>query len=139
MPPRWDAIAGPREAILLPRGLAVGEFRALWSAQVLSYTGDQFARAAIAILMHGRTLGVSHRTGACPHLSASDRGRPLSSGLADLFPRCRIMIVCDVSQVGTVGRWASTPRRSACRLSSSWPGPRARPTPEREGAIRPSL
>ena len=28
---------------------AIGEFRALWSAQVLSFAGDQFAQVAIAI------------------------------------------------------------------------------------------
>ena len=30
---------------------AIGEFRALWSAQVLSFAGDQFAQVAIAILV----------------------------------------------------------------------------------------
>jgi hypothetical protein len=34
---------------------AIGEFRALWSAQVLSFAGDQFAQVAIAILVYGRT------------------------------------------------------------------------------------
>ena len=34
---------------------AVGEFRALWTAQVLSYAGDQFAQVAIAILVYRRT------------------------------------------------------------------------------------
>ena len=33
----------------------VGEFRALWLAQVLSYVGDQFAQVAIAILVFERT------------------------------------------------------------------------------------
>jgi hypothetical protein len=33
---------------------AIGEFRALWSAQVLSFAGDQFAQVAIAILVYGR-------------------------------------------------------------------------------------
>ena len=30
---------------------AIGEFRALWSVQVLSFAGDQFAQVAIAILV----------------------------------------------------------------------------------------
>ena len=34
---------------------AIGEFRALWSAQALSFAGDQFAQVAIAILVYGRT------------------------------------------------------------------------------------
>jgi hypothetical protein len=34
---------------------AIGEFRALWLAQILSYVGDQFAQVAIAILVFERT------------------------------------------------------------------------------------
>src|SRR4029077_4432908 len=34
---------------------AIAEFRALWTAQVLSFAGDQFAQVAIAILVDGRT------------------------------------------------------------------------------------
>ena len=33
-------------------------------------------------------------------------GGPLLSGLADLFPRRRVMIVCDMFRVGTVGLMA---------------------------------
>jgi hypothetical protein len=32
---------------------AIGEFRALWNAPVLSYTGDQLAQVAIAMLVYG--------------------------------------------------------------------------------------
>ena len=45
----------PEERSSYREVFAVGEFRALWSAQVLSYTGDQFAQVAIAILVYGRT------------------------------------------------------------------------------------
>src|SRR5260370_28067033 len=34
---------------------AVGEFRALWAAQVLSVTGDQLARVALTLLVFDRT------------------------------------------------------------------------------------
>jgi hypothetical protein len=34
---------------------AIAEFRALWTAQVLSFAGDQFAQVAIAILVYRRT------------------------------------------------------------------------------------
>ena len=34
---------------------AVAEFRALWTAQVLSFAGDQFAQVAIAILVYRQT------------------------------------------------------------------------------------
>ena len=47
------------------------------------FAGDQFAQVAIAIA-----------------------GGPLLSGLTDLFPRRRVMIVCDLFRVGTVGLMA---------------------------------
>ena len=86
---------------------AVGEFRALWSAQVLSYAGDQFAQVAIAILVYGRThsaflTALAYALTYLPPIA----GGPLLSGLADLFPRRRVMIVCDVFRVGTVGLMA---------------------------------
>jgi MFS family permease len=85
----------------------VREFRWLWIAQVLSYAGDQFAQVAIAIL-------VFHRTGS-PFLTAlvyalsylpPIAGGPLLSGFADLFPRRRVMIICDILRVVTVGLMA---------------------------------
>ena len=86
---------------------AIGEFRALWSAQVLSFTGDQFAQVAIAILVYGRThsaflTGLAYALTYLPPIA----GGPLLSGLADLFPRRRVMIVCDLFRVGTVGLMA---------------------------------
>jgi MFS family permease len=86
---------------------AVAEFRWLWIAQVLSHVGDQFAQVAIAIL-------VFHRTGS-PLLTAvvyaltylpPIAGGPVLSGLADLFPRRRVMIACDLIRIGTVGLMA---------------------------------
>ncbi len=82
----------------------IGEFRALWTAQVLSYTGDQFAQVAIAILVYGRThsaflTALAYALTYLPPIA----GGPLLSGLADLFPRRRVMIVCDALRAGTVG------------------------------------
>ncbi len=34
---------------------AVGEFRALWAAQLLSVIGDQLARVALTVLVYDRT------------------------------------------------------------------------------------
>jgi MFS family permease len=86
---------------------AIGEFRALWSAQVLSYAGDQFAQVAIAILVYHRTRSpfLTALTYALTYLPPI-AGGPLLSGLADLFPRRRVMIVCDVLRMGTVGLMA---------------------------------
>jgi len=86
---------------------AIGEFRALWSAQVLSFAGDQFAQVAIAILVYGRThspflTALAYALTYLPPIA----GGSLLSGLADLFPRRRVMIVCDMFRVGTVGLMA---------------------------------
>ena len=83
---------------------AIGEFRALWSAQVLSFAGDQFAQVAIAILVYGRThspflTALAYALTYLPPIA----GGPLLSGLADLFPRRRVMIVCDLFRVGRSG------------------------------------
>ena len=80
---------------------AIGEFRALWSAQVLSFAGDQFAQVAIAILVYGRThspflTALAYALTYLPPIA----GGPLLSGLADLFPRRRVMIVCDLFRAG---------------------------------------
>ena len=97
----------PEERSSYREVFAVGEFRALWSAQVLSYAGDQFAQVAIAILVYGRThsaflTALAYALTYLPPIA----GGPLLSGLADLFPRRRVMIVCDVFRVGTVGLMA---------------------------------
>jgi MFS family permease len=86
---------------------AIAEFRALWTAQVLSFAGDQFAQVAIAILVYRRThsaflTAVAYALTYLPPIA----GGPLLSGLADLFPRRRVMIVCDVFRIGTVGLMA---------------------------------
>jgi len=65
---------------------AIGEFRALWSAHVLSFVGDQFAQVAIAILVYGRThspflTALAYALTYLPPIA----GGPLLSGLADLF------------------------------------------------------
>jgi MFS family permease len=98
---------------------AIGQFRALWSAQVLSFAGDQFAQVAIAILIYGRThspflTAVAYALTYLPPIA----GGPLLSGLADLFPRRRVMIVCDLFRVATVGLMAipSMPFAALCVL-----------------------
>jgi MFS family permease len=97
----------PQQRVSYGEVFAVREFRWLWIAQVLSYAGDQFAQVAIAIL-------VFHRTGS-PFLTAlvyaltylpPIAGGPLLSGFADLLPRRRVMIICDLLRVGTVGLMA---------------------------------
>jgi len=100
---------------------AIGEFRALWLAQILSYVGDQFAQVAIAILVFDRT-GSAFLTALAYALTYLPPivGGPLLSGLADLFPRLRIMIGCDLIRAGLVAGMAipGTPFAVLCVLLS---------------------
>ena len=110
--------AGARGTLVLPRGLRhQGVPRAVDRAGAL-LCGDQFAQVAIAILVYRRThsLFLTALAYALTYLPPI-AGGPLLSGLADLFPRRRVMIACDVLRVGTVGLMAvpgmPLPRRSA--------------------------
>lgn len=78
---------------------AVGEFRALWSAQLLSVAGDQLSRVALAVLVFART-GSALLTGAAyaATLLPWAVGGPVTAGLADRLPRRTLMIVCDVAR-----------------------------------------
>jgi MFS family permease len=77
--------------------LAVGEFRALWLAQIGSVLGDQLARVALTLLVYGRThsallAAVAFAASVVPDFV----GGVFLAGLADRYPRRRVMIVCDV-------------------------------------------
>jgi Major Facilitator Superfamily len=95
---------------------AIGEFRALWSAQVLSFAGDQFAQVAIAILVYGRTHS--------PFLTA------LAYALTYLPP----IAVLDPHKTLSID--AATFAVSAVILAA---GVRSRPAPARPGGTRASL
>jgi len=87
--------------------LRIREFRWLAGAQALSFLGDQFAQVAIALLVYGRTgspllTAVAYALTYLPPIA----GGPLLSGLADRFPRRRIMVICDLIRVVTVGLMA---------------------------------
>jgi MFS family permease len=79
---------------------AIGEFRALWLAQVLSVAGDQLARVALTLLVYDRTHSplLAAITFAASVVPAFIGGLALS-GLADRLPRRRVMIVCDLIRV----------------------------------------
>ena len=79
---------------------AIGEFRALWLAQILSVAGDQLARVALTLLVYDRTHSalLAAVTFAASVVPAFIGGIALS-GLADRFPRRRVMIACDLIRV----------------------------------------
>jgi MFS family permease len=78
---------------------AVGEFRALWLAQLLSVAGDQLARVAMTVLVFERTHSVfwTAVTYAVTFLPWVIGGVALA-GLADRLPRKLVMITCDVAR-----------------------------------------
>jgi MFS family permease len=78
----------------------LAEFRALWSAQLLSVTGDQLARVALTVLVYDRTrsallAAVTFIMGVVPIFL----GGIFLSGLADRLPRRTVMIGCDLARL----------------------------------------
>jgi predicted MFS family arabinose efflux permease len=87
--------------------LAVGEFRAIFAAHVISFSGDVVAQLALAVLVFERTgsaLGSSlaFALGFLPHLL----GGTLLSSVADRFPVRRTLICCDLASAGLVALMA---------------------------------
>jgi MFS family permease len=86
---------------------AVGEFRSLWLAQVLSVAGDQLARVAMTVLVYDRTrsafwAALTYAVTLVPWLL----GGLALSGLADRLPRRQVMVICDVVRMVLVGLMA---------------------------------
>jgi len=106
LPPAGTA-TGPVPAAEAPATFrdvfAVGEYRVLWLAMVLSLVGDQIAVVALTWLVYD--------TSNSPLLAAATYsisflpwiiGGPLLSGLADRLPRRELMVACDVVRAGLV-------------------------------------
>jgi len=81
--------------------LAVREFRWLWAAGAQSLLGDQLARVALSVLVYSRTGSGwwTSATYALTYLPAAIGG-VLFAGLADRYPRRRVMVACDVARCG---------------------------------------
>lgn len=104
--PRAASTPGPvpePERATFSQVFAVGEFRALWVAQVLSVAGDQLARIALTLLVYNRTGSplLAAATFAASVVPTFIGGLALS-GLADRLPRRQVMIVCDLLRAGLV-------------------------------------
>ena len=93
---------------------AVGEFRALWLAQLLSVAGDQLARVAMTVLVFDRTHSAlwTALTYAVTFLPWMIGGLALS-GLADRRPRREVMVACDVARLVLVCLMALVSLKSA--------------------------
>ncbi|MFL1377865.1 MULTISPECIES: MFS transporter [unclassified Nocardiopsis] len=91
-PPQKDAWRSSYREVM-----AIGEFRAIWSAHIISTVGTNLLNIAASILVYQITgsplaAGFTIALGFLPPLIAG----PLLSGLADLFPRRQVMMVCDL-------------------------------------------
>ena len=85
----------------------VREFRSIWLAQALSFIGDQFAQVALAVLVYDNThsplkTAVAYALTYLPPIM----GGPILSVLADLLPRRRVMIFCDLARAGILALMA---------------------------------
>jgi predicted MFS family arabinose efflux permease len=85
------------------QALGVGEFRAIFTAHVISFSGDVIAQLALAVLVFERTgsaLGSSltFALGFLPQLL----GGTLLSSAADRYPVRRTLICCDLASAGLV-------------------------------------
>ncbi len=104
---RPGGIAAPVARTTFREVFAVGEFRALWSAQGLSVAGDQLARVALTLLVYNRThsallAAVTFTASVVPTFV----GGIALSGLADSLPRRQVMIACDLSRAALVATMA---------------------------------
>ena len=89
----------PEKRVTYRQVLAVREFRALFTAELVSATGDQVARIAIALLVFGRTGSsfAASATYACSFLTWLIGG-PILSATADRYPRKQVMLLCDAGR-----------------------------------------
>lgn len=96
----------------------VAEFRALWLAQVLSVAGDQLARVALTLLVFEQTRSslLAAITFAASVVPVFIGGFTLA-GLADRWPRRRVMMACDLGSALLVGLMALPAMPIAARVS----------------------
>ena len=82
---------------------AIGEYRAVYFALLVSWIGDYLARAAVTVLVYQRTESVLLSAAAfavtyLPWLV----GGPLLSALAERYPYRRVMVLCDLARMALI-------------------------------------
>jgi MFS family permease len=82
---------------------ASGQFRALYSATMLSWIGDYLAKAAVTALVYQQThsVAVSAATFAISYVPWV-LGGPILAALAERYPYRQVMVVCDVVRAALV-------------------------------------
>lgn len=83
---------------------SVPEFRALWASYILSAAGDRLALVALTLFVYDRTrspllAAIAFAAGTLPYVI----GALFLSGMADRFPRRKVMVTCDVIRAVLVG------------------------------------
>jgi MFS family permease len=82
---------------------AVGEFRALFGAYLVSIVGDQLARVALSILVFDRTRSAAWTALTYAMTFLPDLiGGPLLAGIADRRSRRAVMVTVDLCRAGFV-------------------------------------
>ncbi|WP_158609327.1 MFS transporter [Micromonospora musae] len=82
---------------------AVREYRYLFAAYLLSLAGDQLTAVTVAYLVYTGTGSAALAAAAyASSYLAWLTGGPLLSGLADRFPRRRVLIVCDLARAALI-------------------------------------
>jgi diguanylate cyclase (GGDEF)-like protein len=104
---RFGGIMINKDGVGFAAVLRVREFRFLWAAELFSVVGDQLARVALALLVFAQTSSAS-LTALTYALTfvPSVLGGVLLSGLADRFPRRRVLVVTDLVRAGLAGAMA---------------------------------
>jgi predicted MFS family arabinose efflux permease len=85
----------------------VGEFRAMWLAELLSFMGDHLARVALAVLVYARTgsAALTGLTYALTYIPAVV-GALCLSGIADKRPRRQVIVAVDTARTLIVAAMA---------------------------------
>ncbi|MBO4210748.1 MFS transporter, partial [Micromonospora echinofusca] len=79
------------------------EFRAVYAANTLSWTGDYIARAAVTVLIYQETASVALSAAAfavsyLPWIA----GGPLLATVAERYPYRRVMVACDLIRMALI-------------------------------------
>jgi MFS family permease len=101
--PVSDAPTVPEEPATFREVFGQSEYRALFTANLLSSTGDFIAKAAVTVLVYRATESVALSATAfavsfLPWLI----GGPLLTALAERYPYRSVMVVCDLTRMGLV-------------------------------------
>ncbi|MEQ4719917.1 MFS transporter [Nonomuraea sp. B19D2] len=85
----------------------VSEYRYLFTAAVLSWIGDYFARVAVAVLIFSDTgSALLSAAGFAVSYLPWVAGGPVLAALAERYPYRRVMILCDVGRLALVALMA---------------------------------